>query len=1083
MLHTQHPERIGNGRYVVHKLLGQGGMGRVYRAHDRLTDQAVALKQVNIDSATLQGADHAEFLAGLADEFATLAALRHPHIIEVLDYGFDAGSPYYTMTLMQDAQPFTAVIAPDDVEALANHTRALLDALAYLHRQNILHRDLKPANVLVSPGEGLRLLDFGLAVQDESGDVGAGTILYMAPELLRGARASFQTDLFALGVMLYETIVGEHPYDTMMLFGMQALEYDSETLLAHPLGEVVAGLIEPTPQERYPTARAVQQAIDDAMGLARSADTTTRESFIEAARFVGREVELGLLEKDLANIQRIADGHPAPKDRAVVTLLGGESGVGKTRLMKELRTRALVRGARTVSGSGRTNATRPYQLWASALAPLLLHTPIDDPDAALLQAIIPDAARLTERTLPPASERGTSQPDLFAAVLRLLRAQTAPLLILLEDLQWADEGSLRLLALLADLLAETPISIVANYRDDEAPDIPERVPAAAVLPLQRLSPLEVQMLTQSMLGEAHANVQDLVQRESEGNVFFVVEVVRALAEDAGSLDDVGQRTLPSLVMAQGIQRIVDRRLEQVPPRFTRLLNVAAVAGRIVDRALLLVIHRADHDDPAQAARELDTFLYAAAQAAVLEGAGTDWRFTHDKIREGVLARLSDDERRALHRAVAEGIEQTYAHQLDLYAAELAEHWQQAGDLSQESPYRYLSARQHKDAEAYRAALADAERLVAIEAWQYAADPQLHQANIFKLLGNTHHSMGDGAAAKQYLNQALPIYREYDDLDQIAQVLNALADLAIRDSEMDRAYEYMNEALALGPQLADRLQHGLILHHYGNLLFWTNRQDEALQQRQETLAFFRELGDPEYIGRALINLGIQYDMAGQYDLAEPTYDEAYEMCEAANYRQGMANVRLNQADMNRERGLPERAFALLDEVITITEEIGNYRFLTYAYAIYGEVYQDLKRFDEAFEAWQNVLHYALRTGEKVRIHRAYNGLGETAYLLGDFDGAMRYYAQAAEQLRTIHDGYDRKPTIRLIARALVTLGRFEQALALVGVLRAQPDPDYALDWLAADMQQAREALGDAAAADAEARGAAAGLDALLDEIFA
>ena len=161
------------GRYVLEQKLGEGGMGAVYRATDRLTQETVALKQVSIPGEKLQFAAQASngksdsFRLALAQEFKTLASLRHPHIISVLDYGFDnARQPYLTMELLENAP--TLIEAGRDrplsyqIELLVQ----LLQALAYLHRRGIIHRDLKPDNVLVIDGQ-VKVLDFGLAVARE----------------------------------------------------------------------------------------------------------------------------------------------------------------------------------------------------------------------------------------------------------------------------------------------------------------------------------------------------------------------------------------------------------------------------------------------------------------------------------------------------------------------------------------------------------------------------------------------------------------------------------------------------------------------------------------------------------------------------------------------------------------------------------------------------------------------------------------------------------------------------------------------------------------------------------------------------
>ena len=180
-----------NNRYQFVGKMGVGGMGEVYRALDRLTGDMVALKRVLVSSEQLQFAsrdDSRDARMALAEEFRTLASLRHPHIISVLDYGFDGEKrPYFTMELLYFAANIVVACVERPFSIKLAFLQQALEALAYLHQRGIIHRDLKPDNMLVVDDQ-LKLLDFGLAVEQNyaaqhAADSVAGTINYMAPEL------------------------------------------------------------------------------------------------------------------------------------------------------------------------------------------------------------------------------------------------------------------------------------------------------------------------------------------------------------------------------------------------------------------------------------------------------------------------------------------------------------------------------------------------------------------------------------------------------------------------------------------------------------------------------------------------------------------------------------------------------------------------------------------------------------------------------------------------------------------------------------------------------------------------------------
>ncbi|HRF96043.1 MAG TPA: serine/threonine-protein kinase, partial [Aggregatilineales bacterium] len=209
-----------DGRYIIEAQLGEGAMGAVYRAKDRLTGELVALKKVNLTPQQIAFASRPttnnsdELRLALAREFQTLASLRHPHIISVLDYGFDNDQhPFFTMSLLNNPITITDYGKDQPIAHRATLLIQILQSLTYLHRRGILHRDLKPANVMIDNGS-VKVLDFGLSASVEQVQGIAGTLTYIAPEVLRGQMISPVSDLYAVGVIAYELFVGHYPFDT-----------------------------------------------------------------------------------------------------------------------------------------------------------------------------------------------------------------------------------------------------------------------------------------------------------------------------------------------------------------------------------------------------------------------------------------------------------------------------------------------------------------------------------------------------------------------------------------------------------------------------------------------------------------------------------------------------------------------------------------------------------------------------------------------------------------------------------------------------------------------------------------------------
>ena len=210
MTHTR--DQLIGRRYVLDEKLGEGGMGAVFRASDRLTSRRVALKRVVVQNK--RSTEERTLRLALAQEFRILASLRHPNIISVLDYGFEDAAPYFTMDYIEEARTLLQAGHSRPLSEQVNLLIDVLQALAYLHRHGILHRDLKPANVLVDKQGNVKVVDFGLSVARDQASEGetSGTLAYIAPEVVRGHPASEASDLYAIGVLAYELIIGRHPF-------------------------------------------------------------------------------------------------------------------------------------------------------------------------------------------------------------------------------------------------------------------------------------------------------------------------------------------------------------------------------------------------------------------------------------------------------------------------------------------------------------------------------------------------------------------------------------------------------------------------------------------------------------------------------------------------------------------------------------------------------------------------------------------------------------------------------------------------------------------------------------------------------
>ncbi|NWF70226.1 MAG: protein kinase [Chloroflexi bacterium] len=917
-------------RYILHQEIGRGAMGVVYRATDRLSGQIVALKQVTTtytrDPYATQvdegaGTAGADFRLALAQEFQMLSSLRHPNIISVLDYGFDAlRQPYFTMDYLENARKFLEAAQNQPLPRQIDLLEQMLQAIAYLHRRGILHRDLKPANVLVKDGL-LKVLDFGLAIAKEHTQDApvAGTLLYLAPESLQGAPPSPSADLYAVGMMAYELLAGAHPFAHNDVHAMiqDILQAEPDVEALDTLAEVqefIARLIAKTPHLRYQSAAEALAALRHITLDGRSTQTiesaAIRESFLQAAQFIGRAAERDTLGSALSAMT-LGQGS--------AWLVGGESGVGKSRLLDELRTLGLVKGAFVLRGENVSGGGRPYEMWRDVLRRLCLQTDLLAGEAAVLRELVPDIAHLIERDVPdaPELEPHAAQQRLLNVIGSVFRHQAYPLLLILEDLQWAGGESLDVLRLLVNV-PDLPLMIVASYRDDESPDLPAQLAGMRPLKLERLTADEIIALSESMLGEAgrRERVVRFLERETEGNVFFMVEVVRVLAEEAGNMDAVGLKSLPPTVFAGGIQRVVRRRLDRVPQAAMPLLEAAAVAGRELDLPLLRAL-----PDGGETALDLEKWLVTCAESALLAVQHERWSFAHDKLREGLLADMPPQRKRALHRQIAQAIEQVYAGDTT-QAALLAYHWAAVGEARKIALYAALAGAQSMRIGAGAPAKAFFEQ--ALAAFSALPDTAEHRRQLIEITLNLSR-LGLYFASSDFPNvlaRALALAEEQGDEDLLARLYGAAGTFYYTRGQIGQGLRYFNLCIPLAEKRGIEKLLVMPYNNVGRAVMVSGDLPKAEAMLARGIQLAEKFNDLELLSGSLAWYAYTQSLQGRRAEAMPHVERAITLSQQLKDRAHEATALLVQGTIDYHCGRPEAALPFIEAARAAAEAINS-----------------------------------------------------------------------------------------------------------------------------------------------------------------
>jgi tetratricopeptide (TPR) repeat protein len=846
----------------------------------------------------------------------------------------------------------------------------------------------------------------------------------MAPEMFQDQPASIQSDLYAVGVIAYELFTGNFPYKNIgagSLLLSIVRDTPDTTMLDFDLAEVLDRLLAKTPDKRYPGADQVIQAFCQAVNQpVPEENAALRESYLQAAKFIGRENEMAQLEAALKNLT-------ARKGSAY--LIGGESGVGKSRLMDELRSRALVAGVLVVRGQAVESGGLPYQLWRDPLRRLVLGIDLNDLEASVLKPLIPDIETLLGRTISDAPELDgqAAQQRLVATIAEVFQRQKQPVALLLEDLQWTAE-SLIPLKYLTHLAGSLSLLIVGTYRNDESPDLPAELPEANLLKLSRLSEAEIALLSASMLGASgrQPEILNLLRQETEGNTFFMVEVVRALAEKAGRLNDIAFVTLPEQVMVGGVQQVIRRRLERIPAQMHRLLKQAAVVGRMIDLRLLNALSPSS---------EVDEFLTLCAESAVLEIIDGRWRFAHDKLRDAVMNDLSATEIVLFHRQVAEVIERLYPED-ESQAEVLLYHWRLVDDHPKELHYTIVVARYliHVISD-YQRGLQVLERglklLDQVDQKKFAVD------ELYLLLGDAHQRQGNLEDAQRFYDQARVLGETRDEIQHQAEALVGMGWTAILQGDFGKAKTDTEAGLVLYRRIQDAS--GVIrgLRNLAATAYYGGDRAGALDYYTQILAYARDNNVHQDLARVLSNMGMVYMDQGDYVAATQRVQEALQMSyETGNlYSIGscldvLSGIAYLQGDYSTARSYALRSLAIyrqINDPINIAGQLNNL----------GSICEGERDYRAAHDYYLEAIGIYLDTRRPRGVSTTYINLAHVEVLLGELADGQRHLIEGLKIAQTTGVNIDVLDGIAVFAGVCLLNGQPERSAQLYGLAMNHP----------------------------------------------
>ncbi|HKC65332.1 MAG TPA: protein kinase [Pyrinomonadaceae bacterium] len=985
--------------YRITDKLGQGGMGEVYKAEDTMLGRQVAIKLLPSEAIEDERAKRR-----LLQEARSASALNHPHIVTIHSIHEHDGLDFIVMEYVE-GETLQSYLhrGPLPLPLLFDLGAQVSDALDAAHSVGVIHRDIKPANIIITRRGQAKVLDFGLAkmikpmaetVDKEAPTLAAeltgegtimGTVLYMSPEQTRGLALDARSDIFSLGSVLYEAATGRQPFTGPSLLRIMheiaTVDPTPPSRIRPELPREFDLIIERALAKERERRYASASELTNALRALTSASSASFSGFAEAAEgvsesehesFVGREEELKRLYEFLQQ---------AIKGSGRVVFITGEPGIGKTAFADEFLRRSrknspglLFSRGRCVEQYGTGEAYLPFLDAVGAL----LNGQGRERIGAVMRTFAPTwCLQLPAAFASTGALEKLQQETIGATKERMLRemgdalgamSTYSPVVLILEDLHWADPSSIDLLRHLCQRIGEQRLMIIGTFRPEEVELTSHPL---KTYKLEMKAHKQCEEITLAPLGQEHIvgylnsqfepndfphELSSLIQRKTEGHPLFATSLVQYLKErgDIARVNEHWSLTRPlsemDLEAPESVRSMLRKKIDALEEEDRRALQYASIEGEEFLSTIVAGLLERDEIELEERFAELERLhrmILTLGEEELPDGnLATRYRFAHALYQNVLYTDLVSKRRILLHRQAGERLSQHYGKQSPRIATQLAMHFERGRAFER-----------------------------AIEYLIHAGD------NAAKLYAN--------AEAAEHYSRALDLVEKLPEESRAEKHLTLYQKRGSVSMALSRFQQAVDDFTKMRDEARSLEQESAALNALTTALFFSHRLDETVARAGEALEVAERAGSEKLRAETMALVGLKQLCYGELSEAKPVLDDVIRTARSLDHKSPLMNGLAWRSGLHFWQSEYQKAVELAEEARRLASELRDGFMLMTSLFFLGLAQGNLGLMSEALDTLNLAIQMAKRNGDLFWFPRMPNCIGWIHRELQDFDGALKY----------------------------------------------------------------------------------------------